>query len=98
MFLQLCVGVVVFETCLFHAQSHVTLTALKNFFCHTPGLTHMTPQLHLRPGRPMLADADFEPSDVRFKIRWSPYWPWYSPFWSRMCQHIPHEGTSKISM
>jgi len=34
MFLQLCLGVVVFETCLFHTQSHVTLTALneKTFF------------------------------------------------------------------
>jgi len=65
MFLQLCLGVVVFETCLFHTQSHVTLTAFhENFFCHTPGPTHVTPQLHLRPGRPMFAAADFKHSDV----------------------------------
>jgi len=39
MFLQLCLGVVVFVTCLFHTQSHVTRTALhENFFCLTPGL------------------------------------------------------------
>ena len=72
MFLQLCLGVVVFETCLFHTRSCVTLTAFnKNFFCHTPGLTHRTPHLCLRPGKPMFAAADVEPSDVRFKIRWS---------------------------
>jgi len=72
MFLQLCLGVVVFEIYLFHTQSHVTLTALnENFFCHTPGLTHTTPQLRLRPGRPMFAAADFEPRDMRFNIRWS---------------------------
>jgi len=64
MFLLLCLGVVVFETCLFHTQ-YVTLMALhENFFCHTPGLTHATPQLHFRPGRPMFAAADFEHSNV----------------------------------
>jgi len=70
MFLQLCLGVVVFETCLFHTQSHVTLVALhEHFFCHTPGLTHTTPQLHLRPGRPMFVAADFELSDRQFNIK-----------------------------
>ena len=72
MFLQLCVGVVVFETCLFHTQPHVTLMALhEHIFGHNPGLTHATPQLCLRPGRPMFAATDFEPSDMRFNIRWS---------------------------
>ena len=47
-------------------------TALhENFFCHTPGLTHVTPQLRLRPGRPVFVAVDFEPSDMRFNIRWS---------------------------
>jgi hypothetical protein len=56
----------------FHAQSHFTLTALHEYFvCHTPGLTHMTPQLHLRRDRPMLAAADFKPSNVRFNVCWS---------------------------
>ena len=50
----------------------VTFVALhEHFFCHTPGLTHTTPQLLLRPGRPMFAGADFKPSDMRFNIRWS---------------------------
>jgi len=71
MFLQLCLGVVVFETSLFHTQSHVTLMALnENSFCHTPGLKYMTPQ-HLRSDRPTLAAADFKPSDAQFNIRWS---------------------------
>jgi len=39
--------------------------------CHTPGLTHTTPQLHLRWDRPMFAAADFKPSDMRFNISWS---------------------------
>jgi len=32
--------------------------------CHTPGLTHTTPQLHLRLGRPVFAAANFEHSDT----------------------------------
>ena len=33
------------------AHESITLMALhENFFCHTPGLTQVTPQLHLRPG------------------------------------------------
>ena len=76
MFLQLYLSVVVFKTCLFHTQSHVTLTAPHKNFCHTPGLTHMTPQLYLRLDRPMFAAADFKPSDMQFNIRWSTYWPW----------------------
>lgn len=72
MFLQLRLGVVVFETSLFHTQSHVTFTAVnENSFCHTPGLKYTTPQLHLRPDRPTLAAADFKPSNVQFNIRWS---------------------------
>jgi hypothetical protein len=72
MFLQLCLGVVVFETCSFHTQSHVTLMAFhENVFCHTAGHTHTTPQLHLRPGRSVFAAADFEPSDMQFNVRWS---------------------------
>ena len=56
----------------FNAQSHLTLTALhEHFLCHTPGLTHLTPQLRLRRDRPMFAAADFKPSDVRFNVRWS---------------------------
>jgi len=56
----------------FKAQSHFTLTALhEHFLCHTPGLTHATPQLRLRRDRPMFAAADFKPSDVRFNVRWS---------------------------
>ena len=31
---------------------------------HTPGLKHATPQLRLRPGRPVFATTDFEHSDV----------------------------------
>jgi len=30
----------------------------KNIVFHTPGLTHVTPQLHLRQGRPMFAATD----------------------------------------
>ena len=33
-------------------------------FCHTPGLTQATSQLHLRPGRPMFAPADFDHSEM----------------------------------
>jgi len=52
-------------TCLFHTQRHVTLTTLhESFFCHTHALTHATPQLHLRAGRPIFAPADFQHSDV----------------------------------
>ena len=72
MILQMCLVVVVFETCLFHAKTHSTLTALYvNFPCHTPGITHTTPQLRLRRDWPMSAAADFEPSDMLFNIRWS---------------------------
>jgi len=43
MFLELCLGVVVFKTCFFHTQSLITLPALnENFFMHTPGLTYDT--------------------------------------------------------
>jgi len=36
-FLQLCLGVVVFKTCLFNTWSHFTLTALyRNFFLSCP--------------------------------------------------------------
>ena len=56
----------------FNAQSHLTLTAFHAYFlCHTPGLTHPTPQLRLRRDRPMFAAADFKPSDVQFNVRWS---------------------------
>ena len=49
MMLELCLYVVIFKTCFFNAQSHFTLTALhEHFLCHTPGLTHVTPQLCLR--------------------------------------------------
>ena len=38
-----------------NAQSHLTLTALHEHFpCHTPGLTHPTPQPRLRWDRPCL--------------------------------------------
>ena len=36
----------------------------RKLFCHTLALTHATPQLRLRPGRPMFAPANFEHSDV----------------------------------
>jgi len=50
----------------FNTQSHFTLTALhEHFLCHTPGLTHMTPQLHLRWDMPMFAAADFKPGNVQ---------------------------------
>jgi len=70
MILQLFLGVVVFETCLFHTQSHVTRTALDKNFLSQPW-PYMTLQLHLGLGRPMFAPAYFEPSDVRFNIRLS---------------------------
>ena len=72
MLLELCLSVVIFKTCFFNVQSHFTLTALhKHFTCHTPDLTHTTPQLCLRQDRPMFAATDFESSDVQFNIRWS---------------------------
>jgi len=72
MLLELYLCVVISKTCFFNAQSHFTLTALhERFLCHTPGLTHMTPQLHLRWDRPMFAVVDFKPGDVRFNVRWS---------------------------
>ena len=72
MLLELCLCVVIFKTCFFNAQSHFTFTALhEHFLCHTPGLTHATPQLRLRQSRPMFAAADFKPSDVLFNVRWS---------------------------
>ena len=56
----------------FNAQSHFTFTALhEHFLCHTPGLTHGTPQLRLRQSRPMFAAAHFKPSDVLFNVKWS---------------------------
>ena len=71
MFLQLCLGVIVLKTCLFHTQSRITLTAInKNFLCHIPALkTLTTPRPRLGPGRPLFAAADFEPSNMRFSIR-----------------------------
>jgi len=72
MLLEPCLCVVIFKTCFFNAQSHFTITALhEHFLCHTPGLTHVTPQLCLRRDRPMFAATDFKPSDVRFNVRWS---------------------------
>jgi len=68
-FLQLCLCVVVFETCCFthNPTSHLWLLT-KTFFV-TPLALHTTPQLHLRSGRPMFAAANFKPSDVQFDIR-----------------------------
>jgi len=72
MLLELCLCVIIFKTSILKAQSHFTLTAfLEHFFCHTSSLTDMTPQLHLRRGRPILAATDFKPSDTRFSFRWS---------------------------
>ena len=72
MLLELCLSVVILKMCFFHAETHFTLTALhEHLLCHTPGLTHATPQLHLRRDRPMFAATDFEPSDLRINIRWS---------------------------
>ena len=72
MLLELCFCVAIFETRFFNAQSHFTLTALhEHFLCHTPGLTHATPQLRLRRDRPMFAAADFKSGDVQFNFRWS---------------------------
>ena len=72
MLLEMCLCVVIFKACFFNAQSHLTLMALhEQFLCHTPDLTHPTPQLRLRWDRPMFAAADFKPSDVRFNVRWS---------------------------
>jgi len=99
MFLELCFFVVIFKTGILNAQSHFTLAALpEHIFCHTSILTDTTPQLRLRRGSPMFAAANFKPSDTLFDFRWSTLWAWYSPFWSSMCQHIPHEGKSKTSM
>jgi hypothetical protein len=68
--LELCLCVVIFKTCFLNAQSHFTLTALhKHFLCHTPSLTHATPQLSLRRDRPMFAAADFKPSDMLLNVR-----------------------------
>jgi hypothetical protein len=78
-----CLCVVIFKTIILKAQSHFTLTALpEHFSCHTPGLTHATPQLRLRRDRPMFAAAHLKPSNTLFNFRWSTQWPWYSPFWS----------------
>ena len=72
MLLELCLCVVIFKTCFFNAQSHFTLMALhEHFLCHTPGLTHATPQLRLRCDRTMFASAYFKPGNVRFNVRWS---------------------------
>ena len=72
MLLELCLCVVIFKTSILKAQSHFALTALpEHFFCHTSGLTDMTPQLRLRRDRPMFAAADFQPSDTLFNFRWS---------------------------
>jgi hypothetical protein len=40
-----------------HTVPRHTYGTSRKLFCHTPGLT---PQLRLRPGRPMFAPADFE--------------------------------------
>ena len=47
-----------------HTVPRHTYSTSRKLFCHTPGLTHTTPQLHLRPGRPMFAVTDFEHSEV----------------------------------
>jgi len=70
MFLHLCLGVVVFKMFVSHTVPlHTYGTSRK--LCHTHGLTHTTPQLRLRPGRPMFAATDSEPSNLQFNIRWS---------------------------
>jgi hypothetical protein len=72
MFLQLYLVVVVLKhICFTHGPMSHLRHFTETFLCHTLGLTHATPQLPLRPGRPMFAAADLEPSDVRFTIRWS---------------------------
>ena len=71
MLLELCLCVVILKTRFFMQRPTSHLWHFTNAFCHTPGLTHATPQLHLRRDRPMFAAADFEPSDLRFNIRWS---------------------------
>src|SRR5215813_2594297 len=71
MLLELCLCVVIFKTCVLNAQSHFTLTALReHFLCHTSSLTHATSQLHLRRGMPMFTATDFKPSDMFFDFRW----------------------------
>jgi len=50
---------------------HTCSTPWTLFLSHPLPYTHMTPQLLLRPGRPMFAAADFRPSDMGFNIRWS---------------------------
>jgi len=54
-----------------HTVPRHTYGTSRKLFCHTPGLTHATPQLHLRLGRPMLTAADFEHSNMWFNNRWS---------------------------
>ena len=72
MFLELCLCVVIFKTSILKAKSQFTLMALpEHFLCHTSSPTDTTPQLHLRRGRPMLAAADFKPSEKLFSFRWS---------------------------
>ena len=72
MLLELCLCVVIFKTTIIKAQSHIPLTALpEHFFCHTSSLTDTASQLRLRRCWPMLAAADFKPSDTLFKFRWS---------------------------
>jgi hypothetical protein len=44
MLLELCLSLVVFKTCSFITQSHLTPMAFdKNFLCDSFGLTHVTP-------------------------------------------------------
>jgi hypothetical protein len=49
MFSQLCLVVLVFETCLTHTVPSNTYGTSRKLFCHTPAITHSTPQLRLRP-------------------------------------------------
>jgi hypothetical protein len=70
--LELCLCVVIFKTCVPNAQFNFTLMALhEHFLRHTSSLTHATPQLRLRRGRPMFAATDFKPSNMLFNVRWS---------------------------
>jgi hypothetical protein len=94
MFLQLCLCVVVFKTCLFHTQS-ITLTALHENFFVTPLALHthlscVSDELgqHLLPQTLSLVTCNSTLGGLPCGLA--------TLFWSSMCQYIPHEGISKI--
>ena len=71
MLLELCLCVVILKICFLNAQSHFTLMALHiHFLCHTPGLTHVTPQLRLRWDRPYPHSLCYGYNPSQFAALW----------------------------